>query len=198
MSNSYILKIYVEDPELKDAYRQHIDAHVKKITEQGRYGDSGFDLLVTRDINPEVNQNPIKIDMEICCAMFRNNSANDCCCSLQNCSHEPCPYYSYPRSSPLHVCSLVPSAFYLYPRSSLYKSDLRLTNSIGLIDKGFRGHLAVVFDVVKPNTSISQYSRLLQICAPDLSPINNIELVDTLEELGETIRGGGGFGSTGR
>ena len=130
--------------------------------------------------------------MEISCAFFRKSSSN-CCCNLRNCSHLPCP-----PSSPFHLCSLVPNAFYLYPRSSLYKSDLRLTNSVGIIDAGYRGHLAGVFDSVKPNTSISQYSRLLQICSPDLSPITDIQLVDTLEELGETIRGGQGFGSTGK
>ena len=198
MSNSYILKIFVEDPELKETYRQHIEAHSKRILEQGLYGDSGFDLLVPRDINVEVNQNPIKIDMEISCAFFRKKPS-DCCCSLRNCSHLPCPYNLYPRSNPLHLCSLVPSAFYLYPRSSLYKSDLRLTNSVGIIDSGYRGHLAGVFDVVnRHNPQVSQYSRLLQICSPDLSPITDIQLVDALEELGETIRGGGGFGSTGK
>jgi dUTPase len=38
---------------------------------------------------------------------------------------------------------------------------------------------------------------LVQICAPGLVPII-VELVDSLEELGETARGEGGFGSTGR
>ena len=41
------------------------------------------------------------------------------------------------------------------------------------------------------------YSRILQICAPGLVPII-VELVDSLAELGETARGEGGFGSTGR
>lgn len=167
-STSYMLKIFIEDPELKEAYVSHIQAHVNRLTEQGQYADSGFDLLVPHDINPEANQNPIKIDMEISCAIFRKDLIGD---------YEPC-------------------AFYLYPRSSLYRTNLRLTNSVGIIDSGYRGHLAGVFDVVKP-TSISKYSRLLQICTPDLRPIIDIRLVDTIDELGETTRGGGGFGSTG-
>ena len=36
----------------------------------------------------------------------------------------------------------------------------------------------------------------MQICAPNLEPIKVI-LVDTLEALGNTERGNGGFGSTG-
>lgn len=169
MVNSYTLKIFVEDPELKDTYSFHIEAHMKRILEQGRYGDSGFDLLVPHDVIPEANQNPIKIDMEVCCALFRTNSFE---------IDEPC-------------------GFYLYPRSSLYRFNLRLTNSVGIIDSGYRGHLAGFFDVVKSAT-ISRYSRLVQICTPDLRPITDIRLVDTLEDLGETTRGGGGFGSTGK
>ena len=38
----------------------------------------------------------------------------------------------------------------------------------------------------------------MQICAPGLVPIL-VQVVDNMEELGgETVRGGGGFGSTGR
>jgi dUTPase len=44
----------------------------------------------------------------------------------------------------------------------------------------------------------NEYSRLLQICAPELAPIF-ITIVDTVEELGpSTSRGEGGFGSTGK
>lgn len=165
----YTLKIFVEDPELRDAYVTHIESHKKRISEQGRYGDSGFDLLVPHDINLE-NQNPIKIDMEVSCALFRTDQEE---------MNEPC-------------------AFYLYPRSSLYKFNLRLTNSVGIIDSGYRGHLAGVFDVVNSSNTITQYSRLVQICSPDLRPILDIRLVDTLDELEKTSRGEGGFGSTGK
>ena len=44
---------------------------------------------------------------------------------------------------------------------------------------------------------IQEYLRLLQICAPGLVPIY-VNIVDTFEELGQsTLRGDGGFGSTG-
>ena len=44
---------------------------------------------------------------------------------------------------------------------------------------------------------LDKYVRLVQICAPGLLPIL-VKIVDTKEELGSSIRGEGGFGSTGR
>ena len=96
----------------------------------------------------------------------------------------------------------------MYPRSSLSKTRLRLANSTGIIDAGYRGHLMGMFDVVNIPDNFpddidaeffgEKYDRYLQICAPGLIPIV-IEIVDSREELGgETARAGGGFGSTGR
>ena len=85
-----------------------------------------------------------------------------------------------------------PSAFYLYPRSSIYKSPLRLSNSVGIIDSGYRGNLGAVFDVSGPYECL-EHQRFVQICAPSLEPFK-VMLVD---ELDETIRGAEGFGSTG-
>ena len=91
-----------------------------------------------------------------------------------------------------------PSPFYMYPRSSIVKTPLRLSNSVGIIDSGYRGNLMGVFDVF-PDPSTTDYTiesgvRLLQICSPWLGPIS-VTLVDGLDQ---TSRGSGGFGSTGR
>ena len=89
-------------------------------------------------------------------------------------------------------------AYYLYPRSSLSKTPMRLANSVGIIDSGYRGNLMGVFDILENNQSLCQHDRLLQICAPGLVPIY-VEIVDMFEDLGEkTERGSGGFGSSGR
>jgi dUTP pyrophosphatase len=85
-----------------------------------------------------------------------------------------------------------PSAFYLYPRSSIYKTPLRLSNSVGIIDSGYRGNLGAVFDVSGPYECL-EGQRFVQICAPSLEPFKVI-LVDDLDE---TSRGSEGFGSTG-
>ena len=89
-----------------------------------------------------------------------------------------------------------PCAYYMYPRSSISKTGLRLANSVGIIDSGYRGELTAVVDNVYESVwSISKGDRLFQICTPDLSPFSRVELVD---ELDETARGAGGFGSTGK
>ena len=55
-----------------------------------------------------------------------------------------------------------------------------------------------MFDSDSHGFVVEQYDRIAQICAPSLMPIY-VELVHSIEELGEeTVRGTGGFGSTGR
>ena len=86
-------------------------------------------------------------------------------------------------------------SFYMYPRSSIIKTPLRLANSVGIIDRDYRGNLMGCFDnITEKDYTIKKGTRLLQICAPNLEPIT-FELV---EKLSETSRGTGGFGSTGK
>ena len=86
-------------------------------------------------------------------------------------------------------------SYYLYPRSSIIKTPLRLSNSVGIIDAGYRGNIIACVDNIK-NTAfkIEKGTRLFQICGPTLEPIT-FRLV---EELSNTQRGSGGFGSTGQ
>ena len=89
-----------------------------------------------------------------------------------------------------------PCSYLIYPRSSIVRTPLRLANSVGVIDRDYRGNLYGVFDNIKDFTyKIKKGDRLLQICAPDLSPITMV-IKDELEDPG--TRGEGGFGSTGR
>ncbi len=88
-----------------------------------------------------------------------------------------------------------PSAFYMYPRSSISKTPFRLANNTGIIDSGYRGNLGAYFDCFSASTEqITKGSRLLQICSPNLKPFKVI-LVNNLDD---TFRGEGGFGSTGK
>lgn len=89
-----------------------------------------------------------------------------------------------------------PMSYYMYPRSSISKTPLRLANSVGIIDSGYRGNLMCAVDVHK-NFTIEKHARYFQICSPTLSPIRGV-MVNTLEDLGVTERGEGGFGSTGK
>lgn len=86
----------------------------------------------------------------------------------------------------------IPSAYYLYPRSSISKTDFRLANSTGIIDRGYRGNLGAFFDCIM-NSRIEKGQRLVQICSPTLEPFE-VRLVKTLSF---TERGIKGFGSTG-
>ena len=89
------------------------------------------------------------------------------------------------------------TGFYMYPRSSLSKTTLRLANSVGIIDSGYRGSLIGAFDCQIQKFMVYSYDKLVQICAPGLVPVY-VYVVFTEEELGEeTLRGAGGFGSTG-
>ena len=84
--------------------------------------------------------------------------------------------------------------YLLMPRSSISKTPLRQCNSIGLIDAGYRGEIMAAVDNIKDNPfTLETGQRLFQLVAMDGSPIH-FELVD---ELTETDRGEGGFGSTG-
>ena len=85
--------------------------------------------------------------------------------------------------------------YLLFPRSSISKTPLRLSNSIGLIDAGYRGEIIASVDNIRNKSyKIEVGQRLFQLVAMDGSPIN-FKLVD---ELTDSERGSGGFGSTGK
>lgn len=84
-------------------------------------------------------------------------------------------------------------SYYLYPRSSISKTPLRMSNSVGIIDAGYRGNLMVSLDNISDEPFlIEKGQRLFQICSPTLDSIT-MELTDSLSD---TSRGEGGFGST--
>ena len=86
-------------------------------------------------------------------------------------------------------------SYYLYPRSSIIKTPLRLANSVGIIDAGYRGDIIACVDNIKSESyTINKGDRLFQICSGNLEPIQ-FQLVN---ELSNTQRGSGGFGSTGQ
>ena len=86
-------------------------------------------------------------------------------------------------------------AYFLMPRSSISKTPLRLSNSIGLIDGGYRGEIMAYCDNIKHDKySIKEGERLFQLVASNCSDIS-YELKD---ELSSSTRGSGGFGSTGK
>lgn len=80
------------------------------------------------------------------------------------------------------------------PRSSIYKTGLILSNCIATIDEQYRGEVAAIFYHVIPDLPIYNIGdRVIQIC---LGKTESIEF-EEVDELSDTTRGTGGFGSTG-
>lgn len=84
----------------------------------------------------------------------------------------------------------------LFPRSSISKTTLSLTNSVGVIDEGYRGEIKVIFQAKNSgmNTIYNKGDRIVQLV---ILPIPTIK-TEWAEELSTTERGEGGFGSTGK
>ena len=82
----------------------------------------------------------------------------------------------------------------LRPRSGLaLKHDLMLTNSPGTIDAGYRGEIGVImFNAGTEPFPVTRGDRIAQMV---ICRLPEVELVKA-EELSETLRGEGGFGST--
>ena len=82
-----------------------------------------------------------------------------------------------------------------FPRSSICKTGLSMANSVGVIDSDFRGSISLVF--YKNTQCIVPYFPGDRIGQLMIVPIPEVEYVE-VEELSETERGAGGYGSTGK
>ena len=114
----------------------------------------------------------------------------------------------------------------LFPRSSNSKKDIILTNSVGVLDSGYRGEVFFKFkpsiffasDLTDPGYDSDGFDFVVTPYAKDqgvadfglhiyevgdrigqiiILPYPNIEFVE-VEDLSETERGDGGFGSSGK
>lgn len=83
-----------------------------------------------------------------------------------------------------------------FPRSSVANKDIVLSNSVGVIDSGYRGELMAKFKNVVP-AAARKYSVGERVVQLIIMPIPQVELQVT-ETLSDTERGDGGFGSSGR
>ena len=111
----------------------------------------------------------------------------------------------------LGIALEIPKGFVglVFPRSSIRKTGLQLSNSVGVIDSGYRGELQATFNKVfggeamydemkvneiQPNDFYKVGDRIAQIMIIPHPPIE----FDAVDELSDTERGEGGFGSTGK
>jgi dUTP pyrophosphatase len=168
-----ILKLFVnsDDNILTSMYQNSAATHNAKMVNSG-FPDAGFDLFTPFDTQC-AGGSVAKINFSV-------------------------------RTSAQIVCEngkVFNTGFQMCPRSSLSGTPLRLANSIGIIDSGYRGDLIGKFDCLvglDNDYFVNKYDKLLQIVAPSMVPIY-VMIVESESELGvETDRGAGGFGSTGR
>ena len=84
----------------------------------------------------------------------------------------------------------------LFARSSLgLKKGLALTNGVGVIDSDYRGEICVgLVNLSGEPVTIPNGERIAQLA---VMPVERME-IEEAGRLGETQRGEGGFGSTGR
>jgi dUTP pyrophosphatase len=87
----------------------------------------------------------------------------------------------------------------VFPRSSIRKTNLQLSNSVGVIDSGYRGELQATFNKVQgiDNVERENYKVGDRVCQIIIIPFPPIEF-NEVNELSNTERGEGGFGSTGK
>ena len=86
-------------------------------------------------------------------------------------------------------------AAFIYARSGLaIKQGIGLLNSVGVIDSDYRGEICVgVIKQTDPEYTIQPFERIAQMV---IQPVALPEIVE-VQELDDTDRGAGGFGSTG-
>ena len=80
----------------------------------------------------------------------------------------------------------------VFPRSSIYKNNTILSNSVGVIDSGYRGSIKANFFADEETFGYRVGDRFAQLIILSYPQIEFEEVV----ELSETERGEGGFGST--
>lgn len=203
----YHLKFFLDDSseELKDKYKDAITRH-NSMVETSNHPDSGFDLYTPLSEVEKLNEGIRKLYDDA--LRIRSHEVWELDSPMTHKASMKVKTAMYRISRDIEGgTTMTPVGFYLYPRSSISKTNVRLANNTGIIDSGYRGCLAGMFDVISRITSDPQgqrggflgldpYHRLLQICSPTLEPFT-VEMVFSESSLGVTDRGSGGFGSTG-
>ncbi len=100
---------------------------------------------------------------------------------------------------PTGIAIALPSADYgafVFPRSGIaVKHGIGLLNSVGVIDSDYRGEIMVgVINQKRESYTIEPGERIAQMV---IMPVSMMPVIE-VQELSDTDRGTGGFGSTGR
>ncbi len=163
---------------------KHKEALVQLVSKRETYtGDAGFDLSMLESVTVPAEAEGFKVHLGIQTRVRK---------------------YQHPRLSMdghgLTTATYTDWPWWLVMRSSTAtKTPLRLANSIGIVDGGYRGEIMAIVD----NPSVFEFviekgRSLFQMVMSDGTPMElphcKIILVPS---LGETARNDAGFGSTG-
>lgn len=85
-------------------------------------------------------------------------------------------------------------AGFIFPRSSNCKTSLVLTNSVGVVDSGYRGEVTAKFGNYRDGKDYAIGDRIAQLI---IMPVPAVDFEEA-DELSDTDRGEGGYGSSGR
>lgn len=86
----------------------------------------------------------------------------------------------------------------VFPRSSIRKYDLALSNCVGVIDSGYRGELQATFNKINHHSVRKEDYKIGDRIAQIIILPYPKFMFREVEELSNTERGNGGFGSTGK
>jgi dUTP pyrophosphatase len=84
----------------------------------------------------------------------------------------------------------------LFPRSSISNTPHSLRNSVGVIDSGYRGEVKVRMSLPIGPSKGESYKVGDRICQLIVMEYPFLQIIEA-EEIGDSSRGSGGFGSTG-
>tara|TARA_Y100000004_G_scaffold69853_1_gene78494 strand:- start:708 stop:1220 length:513 start_codon:yes stop_codon:yes gene_type:complete len=166
------LKIKVLDEALVPLYQKRVNID----------GDAGVDLYFPDEVIIPGKSLGVKVDLKIQAEMVQevNNQLT------QNIPKE--------MLSGMFDISDKYLSYIVSPRSSIIKTPLRMSNSIGVMDSGYRGNFIVPIDNLSDEDFvIEKHTRLFQVTGPTLEPIE----LNIVNRLTDSQRGSGGFGSTG-
>lgn len=94
----------------------------------------------------------------------------------------------------------IPEGYFLAVHSRSghgFKNDVRLANSTGIIDSDYTGELMIKLTRDKDDLDAFAVVHGDRIAQAMLMPVQQVELLE-VEDVKETVRGDGGFGSTGK
>ncbi len=104
-------------------------------------------------------------------------------------------YYEYSTG----ISMSIPEGFVglIFPRSSISNKELLLTNHVGVIDSGYHGEIKFRFKLIGDKDYIKNvYGKGDRIGQIMILPYPKVTFVE-VDELGESERNTGGFGSSG-